>query len=111
LALLWLVFALLFQGFAIKTHAHFGAGRMLATAGPARVTTAAADSQRRSPTTPPCQLCEEKALFGAYLLTGSVTFAKPVDVPTGYATASLPLLGLHLSSHAWQSRAPPSSTI
>jgi hypothetical protein len=111
LALLWLVVALLVQGFATQTHAHFGVDRLWAAAESARVATAAVDGQKNAPVAPVCPLCEEKALFGAYLLGGSITVAAPVEVAYHYAAASLPLLALHLSSHAWRSRAPPIFTI
>ena len=99
LALLWLVVALLFQGFATQTHAHFGAAT--------RVNIAAIDGQKQGPGTPACPLCEEKALFGAYLLTGSITIVAPVGVAYRYAAASLSALALRSTSHAWRSRAPP----
>ena len=107
-ALLWLVVALLFQGFATQTHAHVGTDSAWASA---RVATVAVDGQKNGPATPVCPLCEEKALFGAYLLGGSITVAAPVEVAYHYAAAFLPLLALHLSSHAWRSRAPPTFTI
>ena len=110
-ALLWLVVALLVQGFATQTHAHFGVDRAWAAAESARVATAAVDSRKNAPAAPVCPLCEEKALFGAYLLGGSITVAAPVEVAYHHAAASLPLLALHLSSHAWRSRAPPVFTI
>jgi hypothetical protein len=103
-ALLWLVVALLFQGFATQTHTHFPVDRTLAATASMHVVT---DGQKQAPTAPVCPLCEEKALFGAYLLTGSVTIAAPVDVAYDYAAVSLPSLALRLSSHAWRSRAPP----
>ena len=111
LALLWLVVALLFQGFATQTHAHVGVDRGWATSESARVAVVAAGDQKNGPATPACPLCEEKALFGAYLLSGSVAIAAPVMVAYHYVAASLPLLQLGLSSHAWRSRAPPFFTI
>jgi hypothetical protein len=110
-ALLWLVVALLFQGFATQTHAHVGADGAWAATASARVATVAVDGQKNGPATPVCPLCEEKALFGAYLLGGSVTIAAPVEVAYHYAAASFALLALQLSSHAWRSRAPPIFTI
>jgi hypothetical protein len=107
LALLWLVVALLFQGFATQTHAHFGADRTLAAAASMRVATVVVDGREQGPVTPACPLCEEKALFGAYLLTGSIAIVAPVGTAYRYAAAFLPSLALHASSHAWRSRAPP----
>jgi len=109
-ALLWLIVALLFQGFATQTHAHFGVDRTWAAAASARLA-AVADDQKNSPVAPACPLCEEKALFGAYLLGGSITIAAPGAVVYDYAAVSLPLLALRPSSHAWRSRAPPIFTI
>ncbi|WP_299423403.1 hypothetical protein [Sphingomonas bacterium] len=106
-ALLWLVVALLFQGFATQTHAHFGVDRTSAAAASTSVATVAVDGQKQDPAAPACPLCEEKALFGAYLLSGSITIVAPVGVAYHYAAASLPPLALHASSHAWRSRAPP----
>ena len=44
---------------------------------------------------------------GAYLLGGSIAIAAPVAATYHYTTAALSLLVLSVSSHAWQSRAPP----
>ena len=111
LALLWLVVALLFQGFATQTHTHFGGDRVSATAGVVRMATAAADSQKNAPIAPACPLCEEKALFGAYLLGGSAAITAPIDIAYHYAAESLPLLQLRPTRYAWRSRAPPLFTI
>lgn len=108
-ALLWLVVALLLQGFATQTHGHFGADRTSAVAASAHVVVVS-DGQN-DPATPACPLCEEKALFGAYLLGGSVMVAAPVVAAYDYAAVSLPLLALRSWSHAWRSRAPPVITI
>lgn len=110
LALLWLVLALLCQGFVTQTHAHSGTEQGWSIAGAARTATATVDDQKRSPAAPTCPLCEEKALFGAYLLGGSIVFAKPVDVAVAYSVASFAAFILSLPSHAWRSRAPPRST-
>ena len=110
-ALLWLVVALLFQGFATQTHAHVAADRTVAAPASARVAAVAVDGQKNGPATPVCPLCEEKALFGAYLLGGSITIAAPVAVVYDYIAGSLPLLALRSFSHAWRSRAPPTFTI
>ncbi|MEO5493920.1 MAG: hypothetical protein ABIR08_07815 [Sphingomonas sp.] len=110
-ALLWLVVALLFQGFATQTHAHLGADRAWAATESARVAIAAVDGQKNGPATPVCPLCEEKALFGAYLLGGSIALAAPVEAAYHFAAVSLPLLALRAFSHAWRSRAPPIFTI
>ncbi|THD35943.1 MAG: hypothetical protein E7773_08325 [Sphingomonas sp.] len=107
LALLWLVLALLCQGFVTQTHAHSGTEQGWSIAGIARAATATADDQKRSPAAPACPLCEEKALFGAYLLGGSITLAKPVEVTVAYAATSFAAFIVPLRSHAWQSRAPP----
>jgi len=109
LALLWLVLALLGQGFLTQTHLHAGIDRAWAAA-PARIATAAADSQKDAPAAPACPLCEERALFGAYLLGGAVTIAAPIAADIYHATTLLPALTLTTSSHAWQSRAPPTPT-
>ncbi|MBS0480499.1 MAG: hypothetical protein JSR79_14520 [Proteobacteria bacterium] len=106
LALVWLVVALLFQGFVTQTHRHAGIDRAW-TAESVRTAPAAADSRKDVPAAPACPLCEERALFGAYLLGGSVTIAGPVAAAYHYAAASLPSLQLNASSHAWKSRAPP----
>jgi hypothetical protein len=103
-ALLWLAVALLFQGLVIQTHAHAGVDNGWTSTASSGV---APDSQRNTPVAPACLLCEEKALFGAYLVTGSITIAAPVDLVYHYAAPSLPLLALRPSSHAWRSRAPP----
>lgn len=105
-ALLWLVLALLFQGFVTQTHAHAAVDREWA-ATRSVVAAAAVDDRKQGPATPACPLCEEKALFGAYLLGGSVTVAAPIDAAFTYVVASLPLFALGTSSHAWRSRAPP----
>ena len=107
LALLWLVVALLFQGFVTQTHGHPGVDRAWAATESARTAPAVADSRKDTPAAPACPLCEERALFGAYLLGGAVTIAAPVAAVYHYAPASLPRLELSASSHAWQSRAPP----
>jgi hypothetical protein len=111
LALLWLVVALLVQGFVIQTHAHFGSSRASLTAGPATIAPLAAERRNDGPVAPACPLCEEKALFGAYLLTGSISIAAPLEDTYRPAAASLSSLALLTSSHAWRSRAPPISTI
>ena len=61
LGLLWLVGALLFQGFVIQTHAHFGANRTSAIARPAAIAPVAAERNNQAPIAPVCPLCEEKA--------------------------------------------------
>lgn len=109
-ALLWLVVALLVQGFATQTHGHFGIDRASAVAASVRVA-AIADDQKNVPAKPACPLCEERALFGAYLLGGSVTVAAPLAAAYDPVAVSLPLLALRASSHAWRSRAPPVLTI
>lgn len=109
-ALLWLVVALLFQGFATQTHGHVAGDRAWAATSSASVLTAAADG-KRDPAAQVCPLCEEKALFGAYLLGGSAAIAVPVVVTYDYVAVSWPLLALRAFSHAWQSRAPPVLTI
>ncbi|QDZ08826.1 hypothetical protein FPZ24_16240 [Sphingomonas panacisoli] len=106
-ALLWLVVALLFQGFVTQTHGHPGFDRAWSATESARAAPTAVDSRKDIPATPACPLCEERALFGAYLLGGSVTIAAPLAAVYHYTTASLPLLAPSVSSHAWQSRAPP----
>lgn len=106
LALLWLVVALVFQGFVIQTHAHADAGPRWATVAPG-LTTASIDDRKQAPVVPTCLLCEEQALFGAYLLGGGVTIAAPPASDYHYVAASLPLRAPGGSSHAWQSRAPP----
>lgn len=107
LALLWLVVALLFQGLVTQTHAHFRADPYSTVTTSARTAAIAVDGRNDGPATPVCPLCEEKALFGAYLVTGSITIAAPVESAYHYAAVFLPLLQLRASSHAWQSRAPP----
>lgn len=104
---MWLVVALLFQGLATQTHAHVGADRISAAAASPRLAAAAVDGQKQDPAAPACPLCEEKALFGAYLLSGSTTIVLPVGEAYHYADVSLPSLALRAASHAWQSRAPP----
>jgi len=107
LALLWLAVALLFQGFVTQTHGHPEGDRAWAVTASARAAPAAADGRKDIPAAPACPLCEERALFGAYLLGGSVMIAAPVAAAYHHAAASLPLLAPSLSSHAWRSRAPP----
>lgn len=107
LAMLWLVVAMVFQGFVIQTHAHIGAERSWATVAPTLTSGPSIDDRNQAPVVPTCLLCEEQALFGAYLLGESVAIAAPVATVYHYATASLPLVAPSMSSHAWQSRAPP----
>ena len=111
LALLWLAVALLFQGLVIQTHAHIGADPYATVTSATNVAATSVDRQKDGPAAPACPLCEEKALFGAYLLGGSVTIAAPVAAAYDYAAAFLPLLQRHASSHAWRSRAPPTFTL
>ena len=75
LALLWLVVAMLFQGLVTQTHVHISAD-------PSSVVIAATTNaaptvgvQKDGPVVPVCLLCEEQALFGAYLLGGSAAIA------------------------------------
>ena len=110
-ALLWLAVAMLFQGLVIQTHAHVGADSYSPAIGAVRGVAVAVDGRRDVPVAPACPLCEEKALFGAYLLGGSATVAAPALAAYHYVSASLPLLRLAASSHAWQSRAPPLFTL
>ena len=110
-ALLWLAVALLFQGLVVQTHAHAGADRYATATSTVGAITTAVDGRKDGPATPACPLCEEKALFGAYLLGGSIAIATPVAAAYHYAAAFLPLLQLRASSHAWQSRAPPTLTL
>ena len=77
-ALLWLVVALLFQGFVTQTHGHPGVDRAWAASESARAAPVTVDGRKNIPAAPACPLCEERALFGAYLLGGSVTIAAPV---------------------------------
>lgn len=107
LALLWLVVALVFQGFVIQTHAHADAGPAWATVTPALASGTSIDDRKPAPVVPTCLLCEEQALFGAYLLGDSVAIVAPAAAIYHYATVSLPLLARSEPSHAWQSRAPP----
>ena len=107
-ALLWLAVALLFQGLVVQTHAHVGADPYATVAGTIASTV---DNRKDGSSAPACPLCEEKALFGAYLLGGSIAIAAPVAAAYHYVAASLPLLQLRVSSHAWQSRAPPAFTL
>ncbi|MES2096111.1 MAG: hypothetical protein V4459_05075 [Pseudomonadota bacterium] len=111
LALLWLVVALLFQGFVTQSHLHLAANRISATTGPATLSPMAAERKNPGPVAPVCPLCEEKALFGAYLLTGSISIVAPLVEAYRPATTSLSSLALLTASHAWRSRAPPISTI
>jgi hypothetical protein len=101
---------MLFQGLVTQTHAHFGLDGTSIAAASTRVTSVAADGQKDNPAAPACPLCEEKALFGAYLIGGSATIAAPLVSTYQFAAASLPLLVLRASSHAWRSRAPPTFT-
>jgi hypothetical protein len=109
-ALLWLVVALLFQGLVVQTHAHAGADRYATATGAVGAIATAVDDRKDGPAAPVCPLCEEKALFGAYLLGGSIAIPVPVAAAYHYTAASLPLLQPRVSSHAWQSRAPPTFT-
>ena len=111
LALMWLVVALLFQGFVVQTHAHAAPTRLSAIAGQGTVATAVAERKTPAPVAPACPLCEEKALFGAYLLTGSFSIVAPLADAYRPATAPSSSPALLSSSHAWRSRAPPISTI
>ncbi|MBN8809023.1 MAG: hypothetical protein J0I47_12430 [Sphingomonas sp.] len=105
LALLWLTLALLVQGFAVQTHTHFGGERYAAAV--RRTLDASPDAKKNTPVAPACPLCEEKALFGAYLLGGSVTLVPPAAVAATFTTTSLARLALGATSHGWRSRAPP----
>jgi len=109
-AALWLAVALLLQGLVIQTHAHVSPDPY-ATVSSAGTFATAVDGGKEGPSAPICPLCEEKALFGAYLLGGSIDIAAPVAAAYHYAATFLPLLQLNASSHAWQSRAPPTFTI
>jgi hypothetical protein len=113
LGLLWLAFALLVQGFAVQTHAHVGGDRdaVVAMSGDAVATPAVSADDKNAPAAPACPLCEEKALFGAYLVGGSIAIVPPAAVVPHPAPVSLALLTHNSSSHAWQSRAPPAFTI
>lgn len=106
-ALLWLVAALLFQGFVTQTHGHLGVDGKQPAAQTTRMATATVDNQKNKPAAPACPLCEEKALFGAYLLGGTVTIAAPAEMAYDYAATSLSSLAFRPSPHAWRSRAPP----
>jgi hypothetical protein len=108
LAVLWLAFALLCQGFVVQTHAHFGGDRDgTSVTAPQTIPPAVTVAKKQGPATPACPLCEEQALFGAYLLGSAVTFIAPVAVSHDATATSLPLLARNESSHAWRSRAPP----
>lgn len=107
LTLLCLVVAVLFQGFVTQTHRHIGADRIWVASASTLASAAAVDNKKDTPTTPACPLCEERALFGAYLLGGSVAIAAPVEATYRYATPILTTLSFGASSHAWRSRAPP----
>lgn len=110
-ALLWLVVAMLFQGLVTQAHVHISTDPSSVVIASTSTLAPAVDARKNGPVIPVCLLCEEKALFGAYLLGGSVTIAAPLVVVHNYVIASLPFLAIRFSSHAWQSRAPPLFTL
>lgn len=103
----WLIVALVLQGFVVQTHLHAIGARDGAVAAPSATIAAAIDSRRHDPAPPTCPLCQEQALFGAYLLAGPVVLCAPADAVHDHAAAALPLFALSSASHAWHSRAPP----
>lgn len=107
LALLWLAVAMLFQGLVIQTHVHLGADPSNVVIASARTIGAAVDAQKGGPVVPTCLLCEEQALFGAYIIGEPPTIVAAVATIFHYSTISLPSLAFRAASHAWQSRAPP----
>ncbi len=107
-AILFLALALTWQGFLTQGHAHFGGdGRIVAT-GPAASAAAVADTSKSAPAKPACPLCEEQALFGAFLLASPVVIIAPDAIGPWYAPASYLFSFVRSLSHNWRSRAPPS---
>ena len=110
-AILFLAFALVWQNFLVQGHAHFdGGGRIVASNAAAASISAIANKSRPAPATPACPLCEEQALFGAYVLADAVTFVAPASAPAWYTPVQPAVLSLRTQSHFWRSRAPPLST-
>lgn len=103
--------AVLFQGGVIQTHNHL-ASTVAAASGqratPASISTGAiATSGKSQPVAPLCPLCEERALFGSYLLAVPLAFVAPSATPAYYAPAKALSSAARQVSHAWRSRAPP----
>lgn len=110
--MLWLIVALVWQGFATQTHAHPGGERYRAMIGPVAAVAAAGatDDIRHVPAAPPCALCADKALFGAFLLGGPAVLVAPARAIEPYPTAGLAPFSLARSAPGWRSRAPPTLT-
>jgi hypothetical protein len=111
LALLWLVVAMLFQGLVTQTHVHLSADPANVVISSTRAVGPAVDAQKDGPVVPVCLLCEEQALFGAYLLGAPPAIVAPIADVFHYTTRSLPSLAFAAASHAWRSRAPPIFTL
>lgn len=111
LALLWLVVAMLFQGLVTQTHVHVSADPTSVVIASTRAMGPTVDAQKDGPVVPVCLLCEEQALFGAYLLGEPPAIVAPIAAIFHYVTASLPSLAFGAASHAWRSRAPPIFTL
>jgi hypothetical protein len=106
-AILFLALALTWQGFLTQGHAHFdGDGRIVATAGSASAV-AVAGKSKPSPARPACPLCEEQALFGAFLLASPVMVVAPDAIAAWYAPTRYLFSAVRSLSHSWRSRAPP----
>jgi hypothetical protein len=108
-AIFLLVFALLWQGVAVQTHSHTEPHGSVRT-GAAIEAAATGDRSHDAPDAPACPLCEEQALFGAYLLSGAVALVLPVTGRAEYAPVLAGYEAVRERWHAWRSRAPPLST-
>lgn len=114
-AAVFLMLAVLLQASAVQTHNHFASNVVAASdqfvpSADLSATTATPTiaSGKSRPTTPPvCPLCEERALFGSYVLAAPVLIMAPVTVAAWYTSTQLLTAARRQVSHAWRSRAPP----
>lgn len=111
---LLLLLVLAWQGVVVQTHTHFAPVSRAPTSATAAIPLVAAAGTTDasvSSTIPAsaCFLCEEQALFGAYVLTAPVALVAPVADVAWYDATAGPYSARSQSSHSWRSRAPPAS--
>ena len=105
--LLTVLLAFTWQSFVTQTHERFDRAAYSAATG---VKAAGPHSQSgQSPANPAdtCPICREIAQAGHYLLPASIVVHTPETIAHWDSSTSSLALTLHLRSHAWQSRAPP----
>ena len=109
IAHLLLLLVLAWQGVVVQTHTHFA--QVGSTAALPLTAVASGTDVSVSSTIPgaACFLCEEQALFGAYVLAAPVALVAPVADVAWYDAIAGPYSARSQSSHSWRSRAPPAS--